>query len=268
MSKTNEANAGKEAPKSAATQALAKTREEQLLAMRAKGGSTESSHLVLPLLKLEHTTGVDGEPNPDKGQFTLARKDGLGNWNKEKLGDEIMIHFLLQRYMLQNRDGSIVYSSPEFDNANEPVQLWKSTGEGDDRKTEMYAEGTPAELGNKFLITKNGKTQSQLKLLVVLYGELDHGGKVEMVKWSTNVSGTVGWRKFSRKTTPFAVMCKITREEAMSGTNKYFQPKFHVVAELEDFGAVLKAQDNLLASIKLGVEGAGNVAETLGIAEE
>lgn len=257
-----------EEKKSEKTQALAKTREEQLLAMRAKGGTTESSHLVLPLLKLEHTTGADGESNPDKGQFTLARKDGLGNWNKEKLGTEIQIHFLLQRYTLQFRDGDNVYSSPEFDNANEVVQLWKSTGQGDARKSELYAEGTPTDLGQKFLITKNNKTQSQLKLLVVLYGELDHGGKMEMVKWTTNVSGTVGWRKFSRKTTPFAVMAKITRIDAVSGTNKYYQPVFTVVGEMPDFGEVLKNQEHLLASIKVGVEGAGNVADTLGIAEE
>jgi hypothetical protein len=253
---------------SLATQALAKTREEQLLAMRAKGGGTESGHLVLPLLKLEHTTGGDGEANPDKGNFTLARKDGLGNWTKEVLGIEIQIHFLLQRYTLQFRDGDNIYSSPEFDNANEVVQLWKSTGQGDTRKSELYAEGTPTELGGKFMITKNNRTQSQLKLLVVLYGELDYKGKYEMVKWSTNVSGTVGWRKFSRKTTPFAVMAKITRIDAVSGTNKYYQPVFSVVGEMPDFAEVLKNQEHLLASIKVGVDGAGNVADTLGIAEE
>ena len=247
--------------------ALAKTREEQLLAMRQRGGTTESSALTLPLLKLEHTT-INGDPNPDKGMFTLARKDGLGNWHKEILGEKIVIHFLLQRYVLSLRDGDNSYNSPEFDNPNEMVHLWKSTGAGDDRKSELFAEDTPAELAKKFLITKNGKTQSQLKLLVVLYGELEHNGKIEMVKWSTNVSGTVGFRKFSRKTTPFAVLCEVTRDEATSGTNKYYQPKFVVLHEMPDFGEVLKKQEHLIASIKVGVEGAGNVADTLGIAEE
>lgn len=249
------------------TTALAKTREEQLLAMRTKGGTTENSHLVLPLLKLEHTT-INGEANPDKGLFSLARKDGLGNWKKEIIGEEIMIHFLIQRYMLSYRDNDTVYSSREFDNANEVVQLWKSIGQGENRKSELYAEGTSADLGNKFLITKNDKTYSQLKLLVVLYGELDHDGKIEIVKWSTNVSGTMSWRKFSRKTTPFAVMCKVTREEATSGTNKYYQPKFTVVEEMPDFAEVLKKQEHLLASIKVGIDGTEAIADTLGIAEE
>lgn len=246
---------------------LAKTREEQLLAMRQLGGTPESSSLVLPLLKLEHTLNVEGEPNPDKGNFTLARKDGLGNWKKEVLGEEIRIHLLIQRYVLSMRDGDISYSSPEFDNPNDIVKLWKSVGQGDDRKSELFDENTPGELSKKFLITKNNRTFSQLKLLVVLYGEMEVGDKIEMVKWSTNVSGTVGYRKYARKTTPFAVLTKITREEATSGTNKYYQPKFTVIEEMPDFEEVIKQQNNLLASIKLGVEGAGNVADTLGIAE-
>lgn len=253
---------------SAATQALAKTREEQLSAMRAKGGTSESSTLTLPLLKLEHTTGADGESNPDKGMFTLARKDGMGDWKKQVLGETITIHFLLQRYVLSFRDGDVVYSSPEFDNANDVVQLWKSTGQGDARKSDLHGEGTPADLAKGFMVTKNNRTQSQLKLLVVLYGELEHSGKIEMVKWSTNVSGTVGWRKFSRKVTPFAVLASVIRNEAMSGSNKYYQPVFTVISEMPDFEEVLKKQSHLVESIKVGVDGAGNVADTLGIAEE
>lgn len=255
-------------PKKETETALAKTREEQLLAMRNLGGTPENSNLILPSLKLEHTLSPDGEPNPDKGNFTLSRRDALGNWKKEVLGEEIVMHFLLQRYNLSFRDNDIHYSSPEFDNPNEIVRLWKSTGQGDDRKSELYDENTPGELSKKFLITKNNRTYSQLKLLVVLYGELEHSDKIEMVKWSTNVSATVGYRKFARKTTPFAVLTRVTREEALSGTNKYYQPKFNVLQEMPDFEEVIKKQNNLIASIKLGVEGAGNVAETLGLSEE
>jgi hypothetical protein len=248
--------------------ALQKTRDEQLAAMRGLGGTTESSSLRLPLLKLEHTVSAGGEANPDKGKFTLAVKDGLGNWKKSVLGEEIIIHFLLQRYVLSLIDNDTSYSSPEFDNPNEIVRLWRSIGQGDSRKTDLYAEDIPGELSKKFLVTKNNRTASSLKLLVVLYGELEHDGKIELVKWSTNVSGTVGYRKYSRKTTPFAVLTKVGREEALSGSNKYYQPKFTVVQEMPDFEEVIKKQESLITSLKVGIEGAGNVAETLGIATD
>lgn len=248
---------------------LAKTRDEQLAAMRNLGGASEVGSLTLPLLKLEHTT-IKGEANPDKGLFTLSKKDAMGNWAKEVLGEKIVIHFLVQRFTLSFVDNDISYSSPEFDNANEIVRLWKSTGQGDGRKSELFGEDTPAELAKKFLITKNNRTYSQLKLLVVLYGELEYNKDgnqiIELVKWSTNVSGTVGYRKFSRKTTPFAVLTEVTREEALSGSNKYYQPKFVVLSEMPDFNEVIKKQNNLLADLKVGVEGTGNVAETLGLA--
>ena len=58
---------------------LAKTREEQLAAMRQLGGTSEVGGLNLPLLKLEHKV-IQGEANPDAGLFTLSRKDAMGNW--------------------------------------------------------------------------------------------------------------------------------------------------------------------------------------------
>ena len=119
---------------------LAKTRDEQLMAMRNLGGTiNESGVLNLPLLRLEHTV-IGGEANPDKGNFTISVKDGLGNWKKEVLGVEIIIHFLLQRYVLSFTDNDINYSSPEFDTPNEVVKLWKSTGQGDNRKSALAEE--------------------------------------------------------------------------------------------------------------------------------
>lgn len=239
--------------------ALALTKDQQLAKLREQGGATESSALVLPLLKLEHTTIV-GDPNPNKGKFSLSRKNNLGEWEKEILGDEVAMQILLQRFVLSFVDNDISYSSMEFDNPNEIVRLWKSTGQGDDRKSEMYAEDTPAELSKKFLIKKNDRVVSQLKLLVVLYVNLEHDGKIEMVKWPTNVSGTVGYRKYSRKTHPFAVLTKVTREEAISGTNKYYQPKFHIISELADFNEAIEQQEKLKASLNIGGNSAVDAA--------
>lgn len=239
--------------KNETTSSLALTREQQLAKMREQGGVSESSALVLPLLKLEHTT-LAGDPNPDKGKFSLRRKDALGNWEKSVLGEEVLIQILMQRFTLSFVDNDISYSSMEFDNPNEAVKLWKAQGQGDDRKVELYAEGTPAELSQKFLIKKNDRVVSQLKLLIVLYVNLEHDGKIEMVKWPTNVSGTVGYRKYARKTTPFAVLTKVTRDEALSGTNKYYQPKFHVESELPDFEKVLDTQAKLKAQFGVGID--------------
>lgn len=124
--------------------ALMTTEDKQALAaIRMAGGTDQGgSSLNLPILRLEHTTDFEGEPNPLKGEFTLTRRNQLGEWAKLSLGEFIVGHFIIQRYTLSltQEGGKIKYSSKEFDNPNESVLLFKSQGQGEDRKSEAYKE--------------------------------------------------------------------------------------------------------------------------------
>ena len=261
--KKNEAEAPKEST------ALTVDEKKALAAIKMAGGSDQGgSNLNVPLLKLEHTTNFEGETNPLKGQFTLTRRTPLGEWQTTELGDMITCQFILQRYYLtMTKDGGkIKYSTKEFDNPNERVLLFKSEGKGDDRKVTPYAENTPNELAKDFLRkeTVGGKERvtSDLKLLYVLYLKLE--GSDEIVKWKTNVSAAMAYRKYQNSgVIPFAVITKVTREEAKAGSNKYYRPSMKAVKPLEDFNKVLAEQTSLRETLTVG-----NAGNTIQIEEE
>lgn len=222
--------------------------EKQLEEVRRMGGGSEAQ-ARLPLLSLEHTT-INGEANPLKGHFTLSTRDELGKWNKEDIGESIEVKFLVQRYRLSCIDGDDRYSSPEFDAPQENVKLFKSTGQGDDRKSELYAEGNFNELSNKFIVKEKDRTYSKLRMLIVLYLLL--GDK--LVTWRGNVSATMSFRKYSRELNPYGVVTSITTQEIVKGSNKFFRPIFKVKEKNNDLAKILTLQKELRQAFDLNKE--------------
>jgi len=226
--------------------------KKNLAAIQMAGGGDQNSYLNLPILRLEHTTGFDGEPNPLKGQFTLSRKNELGEWDKTELGELITGQFILQRYFLSmsQNQGKVKYSSREFDTPTEKVILFKSeTVDGKRKSTPYHTEEKTSDTLSKDFLTKkvvDGKEQirSDLSLLYVLYLKLE--GVDEIVKWKTNVSTTVGWSRYQKSgVVPFSVITEVTREEATAGSNKYFRPNFRATEPLKDFKKVLAGINEL-----------------------
>jgi hypothetical protein len=219
--------------------------KQALDAIRHEGGAGDVA-AVLPSFKMEHTTNREGEPNPDKGKFSLSTRDEMGEWHKQLLGEQVEAQIILQRYMLSMTDGDKRYSSPEFDNTSDIVKLYESIGQGDNRKNSLFAEGNVNQLSSKFMITKNNRTFSELKLLYVLYMQVNG----QLVKWRTNMSATMSYRKYQKDTTPFAVKTLITREEAQNGAVKFYAIKFKPIEKLTNFAEILEAQRVLRASLQ------------------
>ena len=213
--------------------------------IRKEGGAGDVM-VMLPSLKMEHTTDRDGNPNNDKGQFSISTRDEMGEWHKELLGEQIECQIVLQRYTLALTDGDKRYSSPEFDNTNDIIKLYESIGQGDDRKNSLYAEGNVNQLSQKFMVTKNNRTFSELKLLYVLYLQVNG----QLVKWRTNMSATMAYRKYQKETTPFAVKTLVTREEMQTGTVKFYSIKFKPITKLTNFAEILEAQRALRTSLQ------------------
>ena len=219
--------------------------KQALDAIRHEGGAGDVA-AILPSFKMEHTTNREGEPNPDKGQFSLSTRDEMGEWHKQLLGETLDCQIVLQRYMLQMVDGDKRYSSPEFDNTSDVIKLYESIGQGDDKKNSLYAEGNVSQLSAKFMITKNNRTFSELKLLYVLYMQVNG----QLVKWRTNMSATMSYRKYQKLTTPFAVITTLGREEAQNGAVKFYAIKFTPKSKLTNFAEILEAQRTLRASLQ------------------
>ena len=103
------------------------------------------------------------------------------------------------------------------------VQLWESIGQGDERKGTLFAEGTPYDLGKKFLVTDSaGKTRTELVLKIVLYVRIGE----QTMKWKMNTSGTFAYKSFCRNTNPFIVKVAVSLTEKKKGTNKFYVPVF------------------------------------------
>lgn len=229
----------KEEPK---TTALAINDEKMIAEIRQLSNSADTQVREFPILKLQHTTTIDGEPNPLRGHFTIVRKNDLGEWVTEDLGEQIKFQFLLRRHFLKWVDGDITFSSAEFDGPMEIVPLWKRKGD----ESEIFAEGTPHDLQAKFLQkeTKNGReiVRSKLPLLSKLYVMIDG----EVVVWKLSLSGTIAWSKYT-KLVPFAagVITAVGRTEEKKGTIKYYVPVFKAEERLKDL-AEIKANIEML----------------------
>lgn len=212
---------------------------KKLEEIRRFGGASETAQR-LPIFSLEHTT-ISGEANPLKGHFTLSTRNDLGDWQKKDLGESVDLLFLVQRYRMSCIDGDERYSSPEFDSPQESVKLFKSTGQGDDRKSELYSEGTFNELSGKFIVKEKDRTYSKLRLQFVLYALLGE----EIVTWRCNVSATMGFRKFGRDYNPYGIITNITAQEVVKGSNKFYRPVFKVKERFNDLEKILKLQKEL-----------------------
>src|SRR3990172_11840983 len=110
-------------------QALTVSRDEQMMTLHKLGGSLQGTAPAIPMLRLEHTTDNQGEPNPLKGHYTIARRNPLGEWDKIDLGETIELHFLVQRHYCLLVKGNDKYSSSEFDDPMQSIKLFKRSGE-------------------------------------------------------------------------------------------------------------------------------------------
>lgn len=201
--------------------------------------STENAGKNLPMLKLQHTTTPDGEPNPLRGHFTIVRMNDLGEWDTEDLGENFKMQFLLQRYFLKMMKGDDMYTSGEYENEFEKIALWKRNGD----QSELVKEGSPHDLQTMFL-EKNDRDQlrSKLQKLSKLY-VLVNG---EVAVWKLSLTGTIAWSKYG-KLVPFTagVNTAVGRTEEKKGAVKYFAPVFKADSRIEDLQEV-KANIQLL----------------------
>jgi len=195
-------------------------------------------------LKLEHVTDRDGEPNPLRGHYTLSRKNDLGEWVKEDLGEEIKVHWLMQRYFLKMVKGDDIYSSGEFDSELESIQLWKRNTET--KNNELFKEGLPDQLKKMFLKKDDkGKVYSELKKLSKLYGTING----ELVAFKLSGTGTWAWSDYSKLVTfPAAVITTMVAHPDKKGTLKWYVPVFKATEKITDF-AKLKEQLTELKSM-------------------
>lgn len=235
---------------------MAKAEEKQVVdiekqqQIRALGGGSTQNMLKLPTIRIEHTLDRNSEANPLKGKFSLTEADNLGEFKTIEIGPSIKGHILLQRFRFNLNKSGEQYSSAEFNTETEIVKLFKSVGNGSDRKSELFAEGTPYDLGRQFLITgANGKTRSELIILFVLYIRLENG---DLVKWKLNNSATFSYRGYERKLSPFTVTTEVTTMEKMNGSNKFYVPIFKAVEELTDYESIVKEIEDLRS--QLGVD--------------
>ncbi|MFA6476639.1 MAG: hypothetical protein WCV68_04555 [Candidatus Paceibacterota bacterium] len=205
-------------------------------------GGGQSMTPKLPQFKLEHTTDGVGEANPLKSHFTLSKPNDLGEYVKTDLGEKVKAQILKQRYCLDMTKGDVRYTSKEFDNNDDIVRLYQSTGQGENRSSTLYSEGTPFELGKNFLVKNTkGQTYSELMVKFVLYMIVGD----EIVRWKLNSSGSVAYKGYARRVKPFVVITELTREEDKKGANKYYRPVFTAVEKLTDFRKILDEQKSL-----------------------
>jgi hypothetical protein len=215
--------------------ALAIPDEKMIAEIKQLSNTAENVTKDFPILKLQHVTTGDGEPNPLRGHFTVIRKNDLGEWITDDLGETIKMQFLLRRSFLKMVKGNDVYSSAEFDSPMEIVALWKRNGE----QSEMFAEGTPHSLQSRFLkkVDKNGveTVRSELPVLSKLY-VLVNG---ELMVWKLSLTGTIAWSKYT-KMVPFAagVITEVGRVEQKTGSVKYYAPAFKAAERITDLQEV------------------------------
>jgi hypothetical protein len=221
----NDMIAKQEEPK---TTALAVPDEKMIAEIKQLSNTEETAKRDFPILKLQHLTTADGEPNPLRGHFTIIRKNDMGEWDTEDLGETIKFQFLMQRYFLKMVKKNDVYTSGEFESDMDVISLWKRNGD----QSEVFAEGTPFDLQKRFL-TKDDKNRvrSELKKLSKLY-LLING---ELVVWKLSLTGTIAWSKYN-KAVPFTagVITAAGRTEELTGTVKYYAPVFKAEERIKD----------------------------------
>lgn len=215
--------------------ALAVNDEQMIAEIKQLSGSNDNAVKEFPMLKLQHTTTPDGEPNPLRGHFTLVRKNDLGEWVTEDLGETIKFNFLLRRHFLKMVKGDEIYTSGDFDEPMEIVPLWVRSGD----QSKIFAEGTPHSLQSRFLKkeTVNGveRVRSELPILSKLYVMING----EVAVWKLSFSGTITWSKYT-KLVPFAagVVTLAGRTEEKKGSNKYYAPVFKAAERLTDLAEI------------------------------
>lgn len=216
--------------------ALAINDEKMIAEIRQLSNSADTANVTFPILKLQHTTTPDGEPNPLRGHFTIVRKNDLGEYEIEDLGETIKFQFLLRRYFLKMQKGDDVYSSSDFDDPMDKVPLWKRNGD----QTEMFAEDTPHSLQARFL-KKDDKERirSELNILSKLYVMINS----EVLVWKLSLTGTIQWSKYT-KLVPFAagVITAAAATKEKKGSVTYYQPAFKAEERLTDLTSV---RDNI-----------------------
>lgn len=228
--------------------AIVPAKEETALAVQDKqtiaeiqqlSNSTENAGKNLPMLKLQHTTTPDGEPNPLRGHFTIVRMNDLGDWDTEDLGETFKLQFLMQRYFLKMMKGDDMYTSGEFETEMERIALWKRNGD----QSIMFKEGTPHDLQAMFL-EKNDRDQLRSKLVKLSKLYVLVNGEVAV--WKLSLTGTIAWSKYG-KLVPFTagVVTAVGRTEEKKGTVKYYAPVFKADSRIADLQEV-KANIQLL----------------------
>lgn len=216
--------------------ALAIPDEKMIAEIKQLSNTQDSGTKEFPILKLQHTTTIDGEPNPLRGKFTVIRKNDLGEWVTEEIGETMKFQFLLQRYFLKMVKGNDTYSSGEFDNDMDVIALWKRNGDN----SEMFAEGTPFDLQKRFLKKDDkNRVRSELTKLSKLY-VLVNG---ELMVWKLSLTGTIAWSKYTKLITFAAgVITAVGRTEEKKGTVKYYAPVFKAEERITDLTSV---RDNI-----------------------
>lgn len=229
-------NVSPETPPAKPETALAVNDEQMIAEIKQLSNTSDSGTKDFPILKLQHVTDLNGEANPLKGHFTIVRKDDLGEWKTEDLGETIKVQFLMQRYFLKMMKGDDLYTSGEFESDMEIIPLWKRTGE----KSEVMAEGTPYDLQKRFLKRDDkDRVRSELNKLSKLY-VLVNG---ELVVWKLSLTGTIAWSKYTKLITFAAgVVTAVGRTEEKKGTIKYFAPVFKAEERITDLASI---KDNI-----------------------
>lgn len=234
--------------------ALAVQDEKMIAEIKQLSNSVETTTKQFPTLKLQHVTTGDGEPNPLRGHFSIVRKNDLGEYETEDLGESIKFQFLLRTHFLKMQKGDDLYTSSEFEGPMEIIPLWHRTGE----KSELVAEATPYDLQKRYLKKNDkGQVRSELNMLSKLYVLLNG----EVVAWKLSLVGTISWSKYT-KMVPFAagVVTAVGRTEEKKGSIKYYAPVFKAEERLKDLNEV-KSNIELLRDMLPKKENFGTMPE-------
>lgn len=236
--------------------------ESDLEILRSQGGADLAGNFVtFPNLRVEHTTNFEGDPNPNKGQFSVSVQNELGEWEETLLGKKITIQVILQRHRLEMvKRGEGKFTTPEFDEPGAVVPLFVRSENGDGVK--VFAEGSIDELTKKFLKKNDkGRVFSELRNLYVLYVRVNG----EIVKWKQNLSATIAWSKFCKKimNNQFAYEIDVELIEEKNGTVKYYVPAFTAANRITDIKSVIADQKTLRSELNPVAESITDLAEEI-----
>ncbi len=218
------------------TVAIAVPDEKMIAEIKELSNTKNTDTIEFPMLKLQHVTTIDGEPNELRGHFTKVTKNDMGDWITEDLGETIKMQFLMQRFFLKMMKGEDLYTSSEFESDMDKIALWKRRGE----ESEMVGEDTPHNLQGKFLKKDDqNRVRSELNKLSKLYVMLNG----EVMIWKLSLTGTIAWSKYTKLINfPAGVITAVGRTEEKKGTIKYYVPAFKALERITDLTAI---KDNI-----------------------